>query len=36
MVSQKNMDYHENLFTLLPNRMPCHHHIEDRIDINRK
>jgi hypothetical protein len=22
--------------TLLPNDMPCHHHIEDRVIINRK
>jgi hypothetical protein len=22
--------------TLLPNGMPCHHHMKDRVDINRK
>ncbi len=29
MVSQIIMDCHENFDTLLPNGMPCHHHMED-------
>jgi hypothetical protein len=36
MVSQKIMDCHENCDILLPNGMPCHHHMEDHIIINHK
>jgi hypothetical protein len=36
MVSQKIMDYYENCDILLPNGMPCHHHMKDQIIINHK
>jgi hypothetical protein len=37
MVSQKILDITMKIYdTLLPNGMACHHHMENRIVINRK
>jgi hypothetical protein len=33
---KKKMDNHKIYDTLLPNGMPCHHHMEDQIVINCK
>jgi len=36
MVSQKLWIAMKICDTLLPNDMPCHHHMEDQVVINRK
>jgi hypothetical protein len=36
MVSQKSWIALRICDTLLPNGMPCHHHMEDQVVINRK